>query len=252
MNKHALTLAATVVLGSTLWQSAAVALTIDTSAPWSALGQPNWSPDGGNPGRAGGLAWTASFSDLNLFDVLVYSLGDYENGSFVVTGPSLSIDSSPSTNNLAFSGPNSDLSNGVVVWRGNESITWHNGTAFQTSAIQTQFTLSVEDTTGNSISLVSPEDFNLPTALGGVFEVTGDFRVNYLFEIQNPSSGYTFGPSLTVFDALDTQPGQSLYSSVTSGLYYEEASNVDAPSAPLLMGIGGLMLWRLRRTRRLA
>jgi len=201
----------------------------------------------GNSGRDNGVegfgrTWTLSNFDDTQYDTLYYVVGDYPSGIWDASGQRIG---SGGLDLLSFNASTSDFSNGIVQWTGT--------TTFNVSGLPTtynaRFTLSVTDTSDVAQSLVDATTIaGMPTSVGAAYEVTGDFKANWLFELET-STG-VWNPALDAFDGLATDAGAGMALSSGGAFYYTAV--VPVPAAVWLFGSGLLGLVGIARRNKKA
>ena len=183
-------------------------------ASWPGPGTPLFSSSGVSPGHTGGKTWMLTDFNESAYDSLYYTLyGEIGLGS---------------AEPMSFDEINSDLINGVSIWKNTFDIDLYNSSSstWQTTTVQSTFTMTVEDLTGSSLGLVSANSLGLDTNFGGLLEVIDDFSVNFLFEINGT-------PAIEWFDSQSTRPsdGGQLRTSAGSIFFYTEPTSVSSPSS---------------------
>ncbi len=247
LNPRALLLRGTAIAALSLATLAVQAAPI--LAPWPSPAGPTSASPTGNTGQAGGLTWTLTGWDLSAVGNAYYGVGDYPGGSFSPLGPSLNFGSSPSTSPLAFDAGMSNLAGGIVVWSGFRTLVWHNGSGFVAGSVFNRFTLTVTDLASTPLALLDPTSVGLPASLGGVLDIPGDFKANWLYETDDPTvGGLNWTPSVALFDSLSTLSSHSIYRSVGGAQYYTPAA-VPEPGTLVLLGLGVLGAAAIRRRR---
>lgn len=205
----------------------------------------------GNAAQGAGRTWALSDFDNSFYDKLYYGVGDY-TPDFDPAGPSLTMDGSKDV--LSFSSGLSNFAQGKVVWTGTTVFHTFN---FGASTIPTRFTLSVTDTSNNPLALTPAGTAGVPSSLGGVLDVQGSFKANWLFEADGPSVSDSYQASLDMFNSslYQTNPGFSHVSSL-GGAFYSTApitAAIPEPSTYALMlaglGIVGFVANRRRKAQ---
>lgn len=207
----------------------AVAKTADNDALTGATAGEQW-------GRPGGRTITFTVGNTS-------GLGSLYWGVVNATVPTVAFDNSltPNTSEyMTFDGSGSDLGGGIARWTGAAQLQLANGS---TQMYPTRFTLTVTNTGGTPILL---SGVNGSVSPGINVLVSGSFRANLLFEMQVNG---TWGPLLTTYDGLPTNPGPlpgspgPVLSGVSTGFYFTGAgitlAEHDAHIAGLLGGIKG-------------
>jgi len=114
--------------------------------------------------------------------------------------------------------------------------------------VPTEFILTVTDTSGTPLALTPAASLGLPSNVGGVLHVQGDYHVNLLFEGQNPSTS-TFQPAKEMYNSFNhPNDGTSNYNSSFSGGFYSTPPSA-APEPRqfctlglIAIGLGSLLL----------
>lgn len=199
----------------------------------------------GDPGKNDieglGRTWTLSGFDDTAYDTLYYVVGDYPSGIWDSSGVRIG---TGSMDLLSYDAGASDFVNGKVSWTG--STTFNIFGAPET--LNARFTLSVTDTAGNAQSLIDASSIaGMPTSVGAAYEVTGDFKANWLFELMDPTSG-NWVPAKDEYDLLATDAGTQLFTSSGGAFYY--TSPVPVPAAVWLFGSGLLGLVGVARRKK--
>ena len=173
----------------------------------------------GTPGKNDieglGRTWTLSNFDDTQYDTLYYVVGDYPGGIWDPSGPRIGLIGS-TLDLMSYDAGTSDFANGIVRWTGS--------TTFDVSSTPTtldaRFTLTVTDTSNVAQSLVDASTISgMPLSVGAAYEVTGDFKANWLVELRDPTSG-NWVPALDEFDALATNIGDQLQTSQGGAFYF--------------------------------
>jgi hypothetical protein len=171
------------------------------------------------------------------------NLGSLHWGVVNATVPTVAFDNSltPNTSEyMTFDGSGSNLGGGIARWTGAAQLQLANG-SIQTYG--TRFTLTVTNTGGSPILLTG---VNGSVSPGINVLLSGSFRANLLFEMQVNG---TWGPLLTTYDGLQTNPGPlpgspgPVLSGVSTGFYFTGAgitlAEHDTHITGLLGGIKG-------------
>jgi len=147
-----------------------------------------------------------------------------------------------STDQLTFDTGLSNLTAGIAVWSGSTAVSYNCNVGCVTPSVGTRFTLTVTDTSNNPLALVTAASTGLGFS-GAMLDVQGDFKANWLFTAQNPSAGYAWQPSLTMFNSLPfSNAGYSHVSSVGGAFYYTPP--VPEPSSWAMMAAGlAVLAW---------
>lgn len=222
----------------------AVAATVQLSGTGYPAPGGNDGSGAGNSGRDNGIegfgrTWTLSNFDNTQYDTLYYVLGDYPSGIWDASGPRIG---SGGLDLLTFNAGTSDFLNGIVQWTGTTTFNVF-GSPVEYNA---RFTLSITDTSDVAQSLIDASTIvGMPTSVGAAYEVTGDFKANWLFELETSTGVWT--PALDAFDSLATDPGAGMSLSSGGAFYYTAV--VPVPAAVWLFGSGLLGLVGIARRR---
>lgn len=196
---------------------------------------------GSNPASGSGLTWAYGGFDPSAYADLFYGVGNWVGGSFVPGWPTLTFDGTPDV--LLYDAAASALASGQAVFSGTSIVYTLGGPRIAF----TRFTLTVTDAGGNPLALTPAASAGLPSELGGVLDVAGDYRANWRFDASfTNGAGYTAANSF--FDSVVGKTvGYSVQSSVGGAFY---AVPVPEPRAAALW-LGGLAAlgWMARRRR---
>ena len=211
--------------------SVASAALVVSVPPWEAPGGYGYSSSGGNPVTAENVRTYTGFDDT-AYGSLYYAFSDAGPegtwDTFLTDGPSMYIGSSNVKNPLSYDAGQSDLGTGSVVWSGSVIANLFGNP----TSIDTRFTMDITDIAGNALALTDPTSVGLDASLGGVLEVTGDFKVtlNALMLNIDPAFTYNDGSgfvtcatgdwchALKVYDDLNGKsPSEYFYSSNSAG-----------------------------------
>ena len=197
---------------------------------------------GSSPASGSGLTWAYGSFDASAYAELFYGVGNWVGGSFVPGWPTLTFDGTPDV--LLYDDAASALASGQAVFSGTSIVYTVGGPRIAF----TRFTLTVSDSAGQPLALTPAAGLGLPSELGGVLAVAGDYRANWRFDASfTNGAGYTAANSF--FDNVFAKtPGYSVQSSVGGAFY---AVPVPEPHAAALW-LGGLAAlgWLGHRRRR--
>ena len=211
----------TAIIGFYRVGSASVSLYDPT---WEAPGGYIQIPTGLSPAHIAGRTWNYSNFDPLAYTALYYVIGDYdydpgppEVWTFNPEGPLIGTSRNGMTRlNYDFSASN--LSKGIVVWT--NPIYIYNAATSSNQIYDARFTLSVYDRSGNPVSLIDASTLTgMDIRVGAAHQIQGDFIANWLFELSNAGVA-NWNAAIPFFDGLNTDPWDSLQSSVTRAFYY--------------------------------
>lgn len=242
--------------------SVASAALVVSDPPWIAPGGYSYSSSGGPAQIQENVRTYTSFDDT-AYNSLYYAFSDAgPDGvwdTFLTDGPSMYIGSSDVKNPLSYDAVLSNLGTGSVTWSGSVTPSLYGNP----TSIDTRFTMDITDTLGNTLALTDPTLLGLDAALGGVLEVTGDFKVTLNALMVNTGLAFSYTPddggpvicntgdwchALKVYDALDgTSPSEAFYTSTSAGFY---SSPVPVPAAVWLFGSGLIGLIGVARRKK--
>jgi hypothetical protein len=199
---------------------------------WEAPGGYLQVPSGISSAHTGGKTWNYSNFDSTAYAALYYVIGDYdydpgppEVWTFNPAGPSIGTSINGMTR-LHYDSSASNLSEGKVVWT--SPIDIYDAATSSNQTYDARFTLSVYDGSGNPVSLIDASTLTgMDARVGGTHQIQGDFIANWLFELSNPGIA-NWNAAVPFFDGLNTDPSDSLQSSVTRAFYYTPVPN-DCP-----------------------
>lgn len=109
---------------------------------------------------------------------------------------------------MTYSGDNSDLAAGRLVWTGSTTMTWcfpGSCATFTTTPLQTRFVLTATDLAGAPVNLLDPAAVDVADPqVGGLVEVTEsltNFKVNLVAEADDPGTGgIDFTPAISMYN----------------------------------------------------
>ncbi|HNT23950.1 MAG TPA: FG-GAP-like repeat-containing protein, partial [Anaerolineales bacterium] len=179
-------------------------------------GGPNYDVIGECQGRTGGLNLTYTGFGFTQFQDLYWGpafLGDVR----------LRLGGHDWFGYLSYRAEDSNLENGVAVWRGNTDIPISNGSGFNYTYVDTRFTLVVTDLDGNPLRIEEPGSIEGLIASGPMLHITSDlsgFKANILFEF---NYGGTWVKALEGYDSLHTPPAEGqVLSSYQPSFFYTD------------------------------
>lgn len=228
-------LTAGLLIGAAAWAA------VPTVVPYPAPGGNTVAFSGTDAATGSGLGLSYGGFDASAYGDLYYGIGNYVGGTFVPGWPTLTFDRTPDV--LLFDAAASQLANGMAVWSGTTIV-------YTTAAPRiafTRFTLQVTDPTGTSaLALTDPVALGMPAELGGVLDVTGPYRANFLFEASFSAVG-GYAPANAFFDSVvNKTPGYTSQSSA-GGAFYATPVPEPQPAALLMAGLATLALLTRRR-----
>lgn len=200
--------------------------------------------DSGTNGIGGlGRTWTLSNFDSSAYNELYYVVGDYPSGIFDPSGTRLGVGSQDL---LTYNATTSDFTNGIVSWTGSTTFNVFSGSTPSPATYAARFTLSITDLVGNAQSLVDASTIaGMPASVGGAYEVTGDFKANWLFELELTPGNWI--PAKDAFNSLNTVAGD-IFETHSGGAFYY--SPVPVPAAVWLFGSGLIGLVGIARRKK--
>lgn len=245
--------------------------TISVAAP--VISDPYYSAPGsytrstsGPPAQLGEQIRTFINFDDTAYGNLYYAFGDsgpigvYD--TFITAGPSLYADNTDAgeiKNPLAYNATDSNFASGLVVWSGTTTASLFGAL----TSLNTRFTMEITDTSNNPLALTDSALLGLDASLGGVLDVTSDFKVMLNALLQNTTgSSFSYnngaGPvtctvdawcnALPVWDRLNGKsPSARLYTSYDNAFY---STPVPVPAAAWLFGSGLLGMIGIARRKK--
>jgi hypothetical protein len=231
---------------------------------WVAPGGNNTSSSGAGAPFAETVTTYSNFDNTAYAD-LYFAFGDAGPigvwDTFLTDGPSIYAGAATEAKNpLSYDSILSDFGNGLVVWSGTTSI------VSSSEVLNTRWTMEITDTSDNLLSLTNAASLGLDASLGGVLDVTGDFKVTLNALIQNPDGASAFNynngsgivtcaigdwchanPLWDNLGAGFTDSSDTLYTSSDNAFYYNP---VPVPAAVWLFGSGLLGLVGIARRKK--
>jgi hypothetical protein len=255
---------AAVALPLALISTASIAVPIlSTPDYWEAPGGNITSTSGGGAQNDETVITYSNFNNAAYAD-LYFAFGDagpigvYD--TFFTDGPSLYAGGAEAKNPLSYDSILSNFGSGLVVWSGTTTI------VSSSQALNTRWTMEITDTSDTPLSLTNAASLGLDASLGGVLDVTGNFKVTLNALIQNPDAAFDYNNgsgivtcatndwchAAPVWDDLGSSFANStdtLYTSYDNAFYYNP---VPIPAAAWLFGSGLLGLVGVARRKKVS
>lgn len=240
--------------------------TLTTASPaQAALNGPTYPAPGGttftagsgDTGKVGGKTNSYSGFNSSSYSDLYWGLDDTTDPSlsFSITGGETGGTPYSGSEFMTYSPGLSNFATGTVVWTGSSVLEDINGSP-PNPTVPTEFILNVTDNANNPLALTSASSLGLPSKVGGVLHVVGDYKVNLQFEGAYPTS--TYQPALTMFNSYHhpNDPTSHYDSSFSGGFYYTPPSAAPEPGqfctlGLVAIGLGSLLLRARKQMHRI-
>lgn len=190
---------------------------------------------------SGGRTWEYEDFVSSAYGDLYYTIGAYDGPGYKPGQPSLSFNNG--VNPMAFNASLSSLASGIAYFSGNTTV----NTASGSQTIYTRFKLTVTDSSDSPLSLIDPMTVGLPSSVGAVLQVLGDFKANWQFLASTTLNG-SYVSAKSLYDSLRTSPETLALRSDAGGMFYS-TSPVPEPEAYGLALAGAFVLFLARRRR---